>query len=514
MTLDFSHCPLPPFQHQREDTQAVIDHPYFFIASEMRTGKTKIVIDAAQFLFERSVIDRVIVVAPAPVRDVWYDPKLGEIRKHAWRDLPSLVLQFHKKIRKWGTNPQALDPSAKRLQWLVTNYEFISSTTRLQQVLAWCGPRTLLILDESSYVRTASAKRTKHCLRLRRACGRVVLINGTPIFHSPLDLYSQGNLLHSSILDCPTVTHFKARYEVSQPLYKAGEPVKTATGYQITKNIGWVNLPDLQARFAPYTVRRLQADCLDLPPKLDPVPLTVPLDERTWRIYKQMRDEMVVWLSEDDVAISPTRAVRVMRLSQITNGFLGGIQPLIPDEDSEIKIEEISHEKLDVVLWFVGQQLEADPNTKIVAWGRYRREIERAHDAVKEKYRHLECAIIYGNQKREDRLRALSLLKPETAPQGPVFVAGIEGTGSFGLDFTASHTCLSMSSGYSHGQTAQTLDRVYGPGQTQPVAYFDLIATGPDGQKTIDHIIIEARRAGENIANWTSAAWIKALMEE
>lgn len=515
MELDFSRCPLPPFQHQREDTEKVLQHPFFFIASEMRTGKTKIVIDAAQFMYEQGLIDRVLVIAPAPVRDVWYDPKLGEIRKHAWHELSSLVLLFHKKMRKWGTTPQALEPEGKRLQWLVTNYEFITSRARLQQVQQWCGPRTLLILDESSYVKSASATRSKHCLILRRNCGRVVLINGTPIFHSPLDLFSQGRILHPSILECDTVTHFKARYEVSKPLYKGGEPVKK-NGYQISLNIGWVNLDDLQRRFAPYTVRRLQADCLDLPPKLDPVPLTVPLEDATWNVYKKMRDEMVVWLGENEVAMSPTRAVRVMRLSQITNGFLGGIQPMLPQEGDDLsgEVRELSAEKLHTLLWFVGMQLEADPNVKIVAWGRYRLEVERALKAVQDKYPQMECGIIYGSQKSEDRIRALSLLKPETAPKGPVFVVGIEGTGSFGLDFTASHTCISMSSGYSAGRTAQTLDRVYGPGQVAPVAYYDLIATGPSGQKTIDHIIIEARREGEDIARWTSAAWVKALTEE
>lgn len=513
--LDFSRCPKVPFQHQREDTQFVLDRPYCFIASEMRTGKTKIVIDAAQFLFERNEIDRVLVVAPAPVRDVWYDPKMGEIRKHAWAGLPSIVLQYHSDMRKWAPNPEGFEASRRRLQWLVTNYEFIASKNRMQQAMPWCGPRTLIVGDESSYLKTHSAERTKNFLTMRRNCARVVLINGTPIFHSPLDLFSQGNILHPSILDCKSVTYFRARYEVSKPLFRGGKPLTSKSGFEIRKNIGWVNLDDLQRRFAPFTVRRLQKDCLDLPPKLDSVPLTVPLDDPTWNIYKAMRDDMVVWLGDNDVAMSPTAAVKVMRLSQITNGFLGGVQQAIPDsEDALEDTKEISSEKLDILLWFVGQRLEADPNVKIVAWGRYRREVERALAAVRRKYPQFETGIIYGSQSRTDRLHALRLLKPETTPEGPVFVVGIEGTGSFGLDFTASHTCISMSSGYSPGRTAQTLDRVYGPGQTEPIAYFDIIATGPKGQRTIDHIIIEARRAGEDIAQWTTQAWVKALMEE
>ena len=175
---------------------------------------------------------------------------------------------------------------------------------------------------------------------------------------------------------------------------------------------------------------------------------------------------------------------------------------------------EVGREKLDVLLWFIEQRLEADPNLHLVVWCRFRAEMLRALDTVRSQFPQFACGAIMGGQKRAERLRALALLKPETSPEGPVFVCGIEGTGSFGLDFTAAHTCVTMSSGYSPGRSAQTLDRVYGPGQRFPIAYYDIVAVGPKGQKTIDRDILLARRAGQDIAEWTSAAWVRALTEE
>src|SRR5690606_40696944 len=123
------------------------------------------------------------------------------------------------------------------------------------------------------------------------------------------------------------------------------------------------------------------------------------------------------------------------------------------------------------------------------------------------------CTVgrVRGDQNREERRRALALLKPETSPDEPIFVIGVEGTGSFGLDMTASHTCVVMSSGYSPGRMSQTLDRVYGPAQTHPIAYYHIHAVGPAGQRTIDHYIEVARRQGEDLSAWTSDAWVKAL---
>ena len=532
MSLDFSRCRITPFKHQKEDVEWLIKHPYAFICSEMRTGKSAIVVWAAQFLFEAGKIDKVIVVAPAPVRDVWFDPDLGEISKHLWRDNNAIVLEFHVQNREWTRG----DLKGPALLWITTNYEFISTKLRLEQLLPACGSKTLLVFDESSFVKNASAARTKSCMSLRRKCGRVVLLNGTPISHSPMDLFSQGNLLHPTVLACKFITHYKAKYAIQTPvLTHSGTPMETPYGKPVQSVIGWANLDDLERRFKPYTVRRMQADCLDLPPKLDPITLTATLTPESWRAYQDMKKELVVWLTTNTVATAATAAVKVMRLSQITSGFIGGVEQAVvePDLFSSLVLPEpvgamairdgavelpkpvaIGHEKLDILLWFIEQRLEAEPNLHLVVWGRFRLEVIRAEAEVKAKFPQFETAVIIGGQPRDERLRALALLKPETSPKGPVFVAGIEGTGSFGLDFTASHTCVTMSSGYSPGRSAQTLDRVYGPGQTQPVAYFDIVAVGPKGQHTIDRDILIARRAGHDVAIRTAAAWVKVLSEE
>jgi len=506
--LDFSRSRLTPFQHQREDVQRVLDEPYFFITSEMRTGKSKIIIDAAQFMYEQGVIDRVVVVAPAPVRDVWFDPSLGEFAKHLWLSTPARVSEFHSKVRQWNSGPT----SPTQLRIVVTNYEFIRAEARLQALMKVCNGRTLLVLDESAFVKSWKSAQTKSCMKLRKQCGRVVLLNGTPIFHSPMDLFSQGNILHPKILACPYVTHYLAKYALRQPILgRGGKQIKTPHGKPIEEITGWTNLEDLQQRFAPYTVRRLQKDCLDLPPKLESVALTATLKPATWQAYKEMRDEMVVWLQDSQVAVSATAAAKVLRLSQITSGFLGGVES---ESGSESSTLELGREKLDVLMWFLEQRFAEDPNAKVVAWCRFRAEMFRALETVRAAYPEVTVAGIYGNQPREERLQALALLKPETTPAGPVFCIGIEGTGSFGLDMTASHTCITLSSGYSPGRTAQTLDRVYGPGQRSPIAYYSILAKGPGGQNTIDHIIEKARRAGENVATWTASAWVAALKDK
>jgi len=536
VTLDFGAARLTPFQHQREDVAVLLQRPYLFIASEMRTGKSKIVIDGAQFLFEQNVIDRVVVIAPAPVRDVWADDELGELAKHLWLKTPAVVVEFHSYGREWVWGLEHAKDRA--LQFIVTNYEYLINSHRLKELVKLCDERTLLVMDESSYIKNWKSGRTEACKTLRRMCGRVVLLNGTPIFHSPMDLFAQGNMLHPSILECKYVTHFRSRYAVMEPVKgRDGKALKNDEGYVVEKINKWVNLDDLQRRFAPYTIRRLQKDCLDLPPKLDPVALTVPLTTENWKRYVAMRDEMIVWLS-GGASMSATAAIKVLRLSQITSGFLSGVQTLEKDEQDDDLFDQIvigtsgfeteppkpepppdeiqffGREKLDLLLWFLGERLEADELFKVVVWCRFKAELARMIEEVSQAFPQFVMGQVHGGQKKAERMEALKLLHPNTSPNQPVFVGGTFGTGSFGLNMTAAHTSVTISTDYSPGKFAQSADRVYGPGQKEPIAYFDMVATGPKGQKTIDHAIVAARRAGENIATWTASAWVKALRKE
>ncbi len=531
MTLDFSKARLPPFAHQREDTQTAIDHPYLFITSEMRTGKTKIVIDAAQFLFERGLIDRVIVVAPEPVRGVWYDPETGELQKHLWNDTPAWITEYHSRVRQWRWGPAIADKDAKPLKWIITNFEFIRAYTdkhgkridaALRGLLPYVNNKTLLVLDESSAITNHKSEQFKACLVLRRKCSRVILLNGTPM-DTPIHLFAQGNMLHPSILDCGYITHFRARYAQMGGFKVGAVRVKKPDGSIVfeggrpTQVIGWINLDDLQRRFAPVTIRRLQKDCVDMPEKLDPITIPVTMTPETWSYYVEMRDQMVVMLEGGNASIAQQAITKIMRLAQITSGFLGGIADAGLEDDvvQTASVREIGREKLDMMLWLTQMQLEKDPHIKLVTWVRFRPELDRMLKVVAKKFPQMIVSGMHGGQKKSDRRDALHLLKPETAPADKaVFFAGTYGTGSFGLDFSASYTNINCSYDYSLRKFLQSGDRVYGPGQKHPVSYYDLVAQGPRGQKTIDHIILSDRRGKADVANWVTSDWVRALKEE
>jgi SNF2 family DNA or RNA helicase len=516
-----------PFQHQLVGVQHLIEHAFCGLFDDMGAGKTKQTIDASQIMFDMGLINRVIIVAPASVRSVWFDSELGQIRAHGWNDLRHIVSEFHSRIRQWRQGPE----DAPELRWIITNYEFIRSKDRVKQLLRYCGPKTLLVLDESSAVKSHRSMQFKACLKLRKKCGRVVLLNGTPYENSPGDIYSQCDIMSPSILDCSTWSHFKSRYAKVKTIH---------TNIKVEVIVGWHNLDDLKSRVAPFVIRRLKKDCIDLPEKMAPVPLEVPLLPATWKIYKEMKTEMVAWLSSQVAASSMIAATKIVRLAQITSGFVGGVERLIDENDidqnerpdfmrpivekSQMMFDDlepintdgtrfISREKLDFFLDWLNERLESDRQLKVLVWCRFKPELLRLVEEVKAMGGFTVHAF-HGGQTKTEREEALRAMDPRTAPYGPQILAATMGTGGRGINATAFHIAVNLSNDYSWGKYAQSTDRIHRPGQLHSCSYFDLVAVGPQGQRTIDHAILAARAAKADMAEWTTRAWIRALQDE
>jgi hypothetical protein len=516
----------------------------FWLTDEMGVGKSKQVIDAAQVLYELGEIDSVIVVTLAPARGVWFDPELGELAKHLWDGVPCRVYEYHHRWRLWQ-HDVADRPG---LLWIVTNYEFIRSEPRREQLERFTGQKTMIVFDESSAIKSPRAKQTRACVKLRWPCARVVELNGTPVSHTPLDVYAQAVMLApltkrggSKILDCDTFTHYQARYAV-----KGG-----FLGKQV---LGWQNLDELTAKLKPYVLRREIKDLPGLPPALSPVTLTATLTPETWRVYRSMRDQLVAALDAGTIAVASQAAVRVMRLAQITSGFVGGLEEEEEEETDEAEVaptdrpawipaqdrlgatgdrpdgfdpvwpartygerpgqvREVGREKLDVALRWVEERLDQDQNVKLVIWCRFRPEVARLADAVGDR-RGLKVARFWGGLRPTERDEVLRLLDPRTDHHGSALVVATAATGKMSFNFTAAHHALYFSNDYSLSVRQQSQARMVRPGQRFPVWFGDIIAEGPRGQKTVDHSIIKALRAHEDVATWTISRWRTALTEE
>lgn len=578
-----------PFEHQVEGVRRLslasepeVGRIYpgaMLLADQMRLGKTKQVIDTAQLLFERGQVDTVIVVCPNPVRDVWYDEELGEIQKHMWEGVPNLVVEYHVKIRKWARYIQSADKPY--LTWIITNFEYIRHAVSRSKSRGWVGPnleplvvkyakqKTWFVIDESAAIASYDSLQTRACTEIRKRCGWVTELNGTPLTQDPESLYSQFKVLDPRIFGIDHVSGFRSRYAIMGghvvKVMKFGREIPVAVevlGWRHRKAEGCCEIPDhitspvhgpgpgleeIQEKIKPYIIRRMRKDCFDLPPKLDAVTLTATLTRDTWRIYKEMRDLTVSWLTQNKVATAAQAAVKVMRLCQITSGYLGGVRDeaatcpecggsgqaplgensLLSDLNlgtddclacagsgtlsAALPAQEVGREKLDLFLTWVKKRIVEEPNMRMITWCRFRPELERCVYELN-KIGGLRVRAIYGGQDNLTRLEGLRLMHPDTPPYvGPAVLAGTLGTGGVGLNMAGGHEMVFQANNGSLYQRLQTEDRPCGLGQTEPISYHDIVAVGPNGQHTTDHIILLKLKSRIALERWTTAAWVEAL---
>lgn len=479
---------------------ALFDRPGF--------GKTKQIIDSASILYDNGIIDTVVVVAPKSVLSTWDepDPEFGEIAKHSW--VPYQTLRYNKdtiEIKK-----------DKSLLWIVMSYGFLRKCVKVNKIPKYPiaegllkklkDRKVFLVVDESSFIKSKDANQFKATKKLSRGVYKVSILNGTPVSQGVIDLWSQFMVLDPVILDQSfwipggpegvplTFPQFRSIFTITE--------LKSVKGRRPFYNILGDNkeaVDKLRQRAKPWIMRR----------KLSGIPekvyshIEATLTSEQWKLYCDMRDTMVAWL-KDSPSEAPNGAVKMMRLAQITSGHLGGLTEVFGDLQEDIaKVAEVGDAKQKAFLeWF--ETIPSDE--QIIVWCRFRKELEWLQTAMGESG--VSCGLIYGGQTDKQRDASKGDFQ-----RGILRVLGCQlQAGGFGTNLQNARISVYMSNDYNYLTRDQSEERIHRRGQTREQFIIDVLAKGPNGQKTIDYEVIKALRHKEEVANWTSEAWIKALV--
>ena len=392
---------------------------------EMGTGKTKVGIDwaAAESIRvdERAPKLRALVTCPLNAIGVW--PK--EIAKH---------------------DPFA-DNDFMGVEWRILHYDVIWRPHVYDEIVEWLcevpPEQRLIIADESHKIKTHSARRSKAMHRLGHYTEKKAIMSGTAVTNKNLlDLFSQFKFLREAIFGS-TFSHFKRKVAV----YKWNSPVILKF-----KNRRWV-----QKKTAHLVYRIKKDECLDLPPRTHEI-VPVELEPKARAVYDQLAQEAVVEFEGLEV-VTPHVLTRMMRLSQITGGWLKG-------EDGYRKI---SNAKINVCQDLLSD-LKANERKKVVIYCRFRKEVVDLRKACKaEGYRVL--TIRGSNRKRRERIYECF----ESVDAYVVLIVMLS-TGSEGRnELVVAREAIFFSHDRSMVHFHQALDRLHRPGQKYKVTYYHLL---------------------------------------
>ena len=408
---------------------------------EMGTGKSLTAVAITGALANAGRIRRVLVVAPLSILGVW------EAEFSRFADFPYFLAVLS------GTGEKKRDTlrhmAGAALQVAVVNYE---SAWRMEKDLRLWRP-DLIIADEGHKIKTHNIAASKAMHRLGQQAGYRLLLTGTVITNKAIDVFSQFKFVNPDIFG-QSFYAFRNRY-FDMVGYGNHTPVlKKAMEAELTEKLHSISY------------RATKAECLDLPETTDVI-RQVDLEPAALRIYQELVKESYAALSGGEVT-APNILTRLLRLSQLTGGFIGN--------DETAAVEQVSAAKLSALEDILDGA--AAEGKKLVIIARFLPEIKAICKLLEK--RGLRYACITGEVKnREEQVEQF-----QTEPEVMAFVGQIA-TAGMGITLTAASTMVFYSLDYSMSNFEQAKARIHRVGQRMPCTYLYLVARGTVDEKVL-----------------------------
>lgn len=508
-----------PYQHQDIVFERTKDEVAWGLFLDMGCGKSKIFIDTAAWQYCNGLVNAIFLLAPKGVYGNWSDLESGQFITH----LPPAVAE-RSKIFKWRHNHQtkkfqeafdeflATDPDD--LAIFVMNCEALTSKAAVAASVALLKSRQVIMgVDEATFIKTPTAQVTQKVIKLGRGARSRRVLTGTPVTNSPLDVYSLYEFLNPSILGFNSYFAFRNRYAILKRA-PIGQPRPTRERkpdgtlvfkrQEVTIVQGYQRQDELRERMERACVIMRKEDCLDLPSKVYEY-RDVGLSKNQVIAYETMRRQSLVELDDEKLVTAPIALTKLLRLHQITLGFL------IHEDEFGIKtVHELDPDGGPRVRELLNLVEEIGDQEKIIIFANYTANINTVARMLRSSYepndaRQRVVAVYDGSTPQEDRE---AYVKRFQDPRDPLrFLVMHTKTGGFGLTLTQSANTIYFSNNFSLETRLQSEDRNHRIGQSRSVTYVDIRSRG-----TIDEKIIKVLRNKKELADeLTDGGWKRFL---
>jgi len=480
-----------PYDHQRKLFEETWDKEYFAVFWEQGTGKTKVTLDTAAALYLDGKIDCLLVVAPNGVHRNWVVEEIGiHMPEVVLEETVSFAYQSSKAGTKKAQRAAQEAADAPGLAVVAMSYDaFITKRGAALAALLLKTRKCLMVLDESARIKSPKARRTKAILKASPKALYRRILTGTPIANGPFDIYTQMDYLKRKYWKdegLNNFTIFKNYFAnwVDQYLPSTGRTFKQLVSYK--------NLAELNEIIQKDSSRVTKDDVLDLPPKIY-AKRFFQMSPKQDRMYRDLKDNFMVTLDGGEMVTADLALTRLLRLQQITCGYVT-TETILPDpEDTDFyeiiqrtrDIEEDNNSRLKLLI----EILEDTPH-KAIIWARFTRDIDLIMNYLGDR------AVRYdGKTSDDERAEALDSFQHGKHGDAQFFVANAQAAGE-GLTLTQARTVIYYNNNFKLTERLQSEDRAHRIGQNFPVNYIDIVAID-----TVDERIIDALRSKRDIAS-------------
>lgn len=470
-----------PRAHQRAGLRHLIERKGVgALLHDPGLGKSKTVIDYLAMLTLKHGSQDWMIAAPLSALDGWPDqlaqhlPEEVELRLVWLGDGAGSIETKAQRIRSLATDRGAHGT----LRIVLVNHDAFGSKAKargadgrkLSTVTVW--DRIVgaveewqpdgIVVDELHRLKTHTSRRSKAFARLARCTPRRIGLTGTVAPRNPLDVYGQWQFIEPR--------RFGTDWNAFRFTYARWG------GFHDKQPVAWLD-PDGMHRLLSMDAHVAKKEAaLDLPPVTDvTVPVRLSPAERS--AYVSMGEEMLVELPSGDEAVAPIPLTKLLRLRQLTGGFVG-----YEDDDGSRREERLGTAKAEVCTAKLVDLVDA--GEKVVVFAHFRSDLDViAERASKALPKGTPVYRVDGGTAQADRMRQREAFRDLDGPA--VFVAQMR-TMSLGVnELVVSSYAIFYSLSERRDDYEQARDRLNRIGQQRPVTLYHLVV--PD---SVDELLL------------------------
>jgi len=479
MTISFgnqSSAPqkvIPPlWGHQQEAVRRAIPRDSFALFFPAGVGKTPTAVSIIrQWWGQDKRMSFTLVLCPPIVIENWRREWLK------WSHLPKGNI-----IPLVGSGKERLAALQKAPQpcVVVTNYE----TLLMEEIYLMLVKRmasdskSVMVCDESHRCKDFKSRRTKLSINLSdHACRRLIL-TGTPVLNTPMDIFTQYRILDRGqtfgtnfFVFRQTYFHDKNAF-MPKTRYFPNWVLRPSAADEIAKAI----------QASSMTVKK--EECIDLPPLVKKT-IFVALSPEQRRAYEAMKKDFIAFIG-DKVCTTAIALTKGLRMQQIVSGHL----PVTGDTPSDETITHFANTPRQAAVLELLE--EVAPYHKVIVWAVFKADYAVLR-AVCDKLE-LPYVEIHGDVSPAKKQENVDLFN--TDPKVRVLI-GHPGSGGIGINLIASDYSIVFSRNFSLEQKLQSEARNYRAGSNihESVTQIEIVAEG-----TIDEVVMDALNSKESIA--------------
>ena len=288
-----------PHNYQKYVIEYIEKHPVSAVFLDMGLGKTCITLTAINnLLLDYFAVHKVLVIAPLRVAKTTWS---AEINK--WDHLKDLKYSI-----VVGTPSERKNALKAAADIYIINRENIPWLT---EYMGTAFDFDMVVIDELSSFKNYQAKRFKALMKVRPSVKRIIGLTGTPSSNGLMDLFAEFKLLDMGERLGRFIGQYRNTYFM--PDKRNGQVIFSYKPLPGAEDAIYRKISDI-------TISMKAADHLKMP-KLVTTDYEVTLSEKEQRKYKELKDNMVLQLSDDEITAANAASLS-NKLCQMANGAI------------------------------------------------------------------------------------------------------------------------------------------------------------------------------------------------